>query len=67
MVKMIQHCSLSAGLAHSLTGLSARRQAVVLESHFNHHANALISALHKTASLMMYVTQLPMLQPIKST
>lgn len=40
-------------------GLTAPRQVVALESHFDHHANALISALRESADPMMYVTQLP--------
>jgi len=34
------------------------RQAAALESHFDHPANALISALHEAANPTMYVTQL---------
>jgi len=45
--------------ARSLAGRSARRQVAALESHFDHPANALISALHETANPTMYVTQLP--------
>jgi hypothetical protein len=30
-----------------------------LESHFDHHAKALISALREITSAVMYVTQLP--------
>ena len=44
--------------ARSLAGGSARRQATALESHFDHPANALISALHEAANPTMYVTQL---------
>lgn len=45
--------------ARSLASVSARRQATALESHVDHPANALISALRKTANPTMYVTQLP--------
>ena len=45
--------------ARSLAGLSACRQAVALESHVDHPANALISALRETGNRAMYVTQLP--------
>jgi hypothetical protein len=41
------------------TGGSACRQAAALSSHFDHPANALISALHEAANPTMYVTQLP--------
>ena len=42
-----------------LAGLTAPRQTVALESHFDHHPNALVSALRESADPMMYVTQLP--------
>jgi hypothetical protein len=45
--------------ALSLADRSTRRQAAALESHFDHPANALISALRETAKCTMYVTQLP--------
>jgi hypothetical protein len=55
-------------LARSLVARFAGRQVSALESHFDHPANALISALHETANPMLYVSHsCPWLQPIQST
>jgi len=46
-------------LARILVSRFAGRQVAALESHVDHPANALISALHETANPAMYVTHLP--------
>jgi len=46
-------------LAHILVSRFAGRQVAALESHVDHPANALISALHETANPAMYVSHLP--------
>jgi len=46
-------------LAHILVCRFAGRQMATLESHFDHPANTLISALHETANPTTYVKQLP--------
>src|SRR4029077_12693925 len=55
MIQMVQHCALVYRPCRPVR----RQTGCPLESHVDHHAKALISALREITDPVMYVTQLP--------